>query len=172
MIMSLDSAAGANNIKVASVADFAAGQTINIDMGANRETAVIATVGTPGASTVATATETNATVIPVASAQGFSAGQTITIDSGANLETSVVASVTGGGRGGRGGFGGGGGRGGAGGASITVTAPLTMAHAVGAQVSGSGITFTTALTKAHASGAQIGGSGPTPGAPNQFARRN
>jgi hypothetical protein len=43
---------------------------------------------------------------------------------------------------------------------------------VGAQVSGSGITFTAALTKAHNSGVQVGGSGPTPGAPNQFARRN
>ena len=107
-----------------------------------------------------------ATAIPVVSAQGFSAGQTITIDSGANLETAVVASVTGGGRGGRGG------RGGAGAASITVTAPLTMAHAVDAQVSGSGITFTTALTKAHDSGAQIGSNSPTPGAPNQYARRN
>jgi non-reducing end alpha-L-arabinofuranosidase len=167
MILSLDSVAGANNIKVASVADFAAGQTINIDMGANRETAVIATVGTPGASPVATATETNATVIPVASAQGFNAGQTITVDSGTNVETAVVASVTGGGRGGRGG----GGRGGFGNASITVAAPLNIAHAVGAQVSGSGITLTTALTKAHGSGAQVGSSGPTPGAPNQYARR-
>jgi hypothetical protein len=46
-----------------------------------------------------------------------------------------------------------------------------MAHAVGAQVSGSGITFTTALTKAHATGAQVGASGPTPGAANQYARR-
>ena len=166
MILSLDSAAGANNIKVASVADFAAGQTINIDSGANRETAVIASVGTAGGTTVGTATDVGATAIPVANAAGFSAGQTITIDSGTNLETAVVASVTGGGRG-RGGFGGGGG----GGASITVAAPLTNAHAVGAQVSGSGITLTTALTKAHATGAQVGGNGPTPGAPNQYARR-
>jgi hypothetical protein len=168
MILSLDSSAGANNIKVASVADFAAGQTINIDKGANRETAVIATVGTPGGTTVGTATDAGATVIPVASVQGFNAGQTITIDSGTNLETAVVASVAGGGRG-RGGFGGG--RGGGGGSSITVSAPLTMAHGVGVQVSGSGITLTTALIKAHASGAQVGSSGPTPGAPNQFARR-
>ena len=55
---------------------------------------------------------------------------------------------------------------------ITVAAPLTIAHAVGAQVSGTGITFTTALTKAHASGAQVGSSGPTPGAPNQFGQEN
>ena len=96
--LSAASAAGANNIKVASVADFGAGQTIIIDTGANRETAVIATVGTAGATTVGTATDVGATVIPVASAAGFSAGQTITIDSGANQETAVVASATGGGR--------------------------------------------------------------------------
>ncbi len=72
--------------------DFGAGQTIMIDTGANRETAVIATVGTAGGTTVGTATEAGATVIPVANAIGFSAGQTITIDSGANLETAVVVS--------------------------------------------------------------------------------
>ena len=90
------SAAGATNIKVASVADFAAGQTIMIDTGANLETAVIATVGTAGATTVGAATDVGATVIPVASGIGFTAGQTITIDSGANHETAVVASATGG----------------------------------------------------------------------------
>ena len=96
-------AAGANNIKVSSVADFAAGQTIYIDAGANRETAVIAAVGTAGGTTMRTASEVGATAIPVASVFGFSAGQTITIDSGANRETAVVASIAGGGRGGFGG---------------------------------------------------------------------
>ena len=156
------SAAGATNIKVASVAGFDAGQTILIDPGANLETAVIATVGTAGATTVGAATDAGATVIPVASPMGFTAGQTITIDSGANQETAVVASITGGGRGGRGGAGAG--------ASITVAAPLKSAHAAGAQVSGTGITLTAALTKAHASGAQIAGNLPTPGAPNQYSR--
>ena len=164
-ILAAESAVGAHNIKVASVTGFSAGQTIPIDKGANRETIVIAEVGTPGATTVGTATEVGATAIPVASPAGFSAGQTITIDSGTNVETAVVASVAGGGRGGRGGFGGG--RGGLAGSSIKFAAPLGMAHAVGAQVSGSGITLTAALTKAHASGTQLGTSGPTPGAPNQ-----
>ena len=50
----VDSAAGATNIKVANVADFAAGQTIMIDAGASLETAIIATVGTAGGTTVAT----------------------------------------------------------------------------------------------------------------------
>src|SRR6185295_10793304 len=65
------SAAGATNIKVASVADFAAGQTITLDTGVNIETAVIAMVGTAGATTVGTATNVSATVIPVGSAAGF-----------------------------------------------------------------------------------------------------
>jgi hypothetical protein len=163
--LSAASAAGANNIKVASVADFGAGQTIMIDPGANLETAVIATVGTTGATTVGAATNVGATVIPVASGIGFSAGQTITIDSGANHETAVVASTTGGGRGGPG-------RGAPGGAAITVAAPLTLAHVAGAQVSGTGITLATALTRAHAGGAQIASGVPTPGAPNKYRRRN
>jgi len=152
--LSAASAAGANNIKVASVADFAAGQTIMIDTGANLESAVIATVGTAGATTVGAATNVGATVIPVASSTGFSAGQTIAIDSGANRETVVVVSTTGG----------------RGGATITF-APLTLAHAAGAQVSGTGITLTGALTRVHASGAQVASGVPTPGAPNQYSRR-
>jgi hypothetical protein len=157
-ILPTDSVAGATNIKVASVANFGAGQTIIIDTGANRETAVIATVGTPGGTMVRTATDVRATVIPVASAAGFSAGQTITIDSGANREMAVVASSTGGGRGGPGG------------ATVTIAAPLTFAHAVDAEVSGTGITLTTALTVAHDRGAQVAGNVPTPGAPNQYYR--
>jgi hypothetical protein len=162
--LSAASTAGANNIKVASVADFGAGQTLVIDAGANLETAVIATVGSAGATMVGTATDVGATVIPVASGVGFSAGQTIIIDSGANQETAVIGST------GRGGPAGGPGRG-PGGATITVVAPLKLAHAAGAQVSGTGITLTAALTKVHASGAQVAGSLPTPGAPNQYRRR-
>jgi len=160
------STAGATNIKVASVADFSAGQTIMIDAGANMESAVIATVGTAGATTVSTATAAGATVIPVAGQAGFTAGQAITIDSGENAETAVVASIAGG----RGG--GGGGRGGPPpGITVTVTAPLKSAHAVGVQVSGTGISLTKALTMAHATGASVGSSVPTPGAANQYVRK-
>ena len=169
--LSVVSTAGTRNIKVASVADFGAGQKIIIDAGENRETVVIETVGTAGGTTVSTATEAGATTIPVASAAGFTEGQTITIDSGASHETAVVASISGG-RGGRGGFGGGrgGARGGQTVVTITVTAPLKSAHAVDAQVSGTGITLATALTKAHDNGALVAGSDPTPGAPNQYSR--
>ena len=158
--LSAASAAGATNIKVASVADFVAGQTIMIDTGASLETAAIETVGTAGASTVSAATNVGETVIPVVSGVGFTAGQTITIDSGANQETAVVAASTGG-RGGRGG-------GTGAGATITVAAPLKFAHAGGAQVSGSGITLTAALTLPHASGSQVASDVPTPGAPNKY----
>ena len=151
--LSAASAAGATNIKVASVAGFGGGQTITIDTGANLETAVIATVGTPGGSTVSADANAGATAISVTSPAGFTAGQTITIDSGANRETAVVVSTTGG----------------RGGATIAV-APLTLAHAAGAQVSGGGITLTAALTQAHASGAQVASGVPTPGAPNQYYR--
>jgi hypothetical protein len=148
------SAAGASNIKVASVAGFAAGQTIRIDAGANLETVVIATVGTAGATTMAAPTSAGATVIPVASGFGFTAGQSITIDNGANQETAVVASATGG----------------RGGSRITVASPLARAHAADAPVSGSGITLSGGLTKAHAVGAQVAAGLPTPGAPNHYYR--
>jgi hypothetical protein len=182
-VMPIAADAGATNIKVASVADFVVGQTIIIGTGENRETGVIATVGTAGGTTVRTATDVGATVIPVASGFGFVAGQTITIDSGANTETAVVATVGGGGRrGGGGGPGaatapggpggrGGGGRGGPGGASITVTAPLKFAHAAETAVAGTGITLNAPLTKPHANGVPIAGNIPTPGAPNQYQRR-
>ena len=162
-MLSAASPAGASNIKVASVADFVAGQAVMIDTGANLESAVIAVVGTAGATTVGAATDVGATVFPVASATGFSAGQGITIDSGESRETAVVVSTT---RGGRFGPGGGPARS----ATITVAAPLTRAHAAGAQVSGTGITLTAALTRPHESGAPVAGSYPTPGAPNQYQR--
>jgi hypothetical protein len=146
------SAAGATNIKVAAVADFAAGQTVTVDSGANAETAVIATVGTAGASAVGTATSAGATLIPLAAPSGFVAGETITVDSGGNQETAVVASVAGG----------------RGGATITVSRALTHAHAAGAQVAGTGITLRTALSRAHTVGAQVASGAPTPGGPNRY----
>lgn len=152
--LSAASAAGSKNIKVASVTDFQAGQTVLIDAGGELENAVIETVGTAGATTAGAATNAGATVIPVNGAMGFTAGQTIMVDDGANRETSVVASVTFGFRN----------------SSITVAAPLKSAHAAGIPVTGTGLTLTAALTKAHASGTQVARILPTPGAPNQYIR--
>ncbi len=153
--LSVASDAGTANIRVASVADFAAGQTVIIGTGANQENAVIATVGTAGATTLRAAVQAGATVIPVALAFGFRPGQDITVGSGANEEKAVVASISGFGRGN---------------ANITVTAPLKMAHDAGAVLAGTGLTFANPLTKAHASGTQVGTHLPTPGAPNQYVR--
>jgi hypothetical protein len=151
--LSAASAAGQTNIKIAGVAGFDAGQTIMIDTGANQETAVIATVGTPGASALGAAVEAGATSIPVANARSFREGQSIVIDSGANQETVVVASIA------------------WRGSSITLAAPIARAHASGVQVSGSGITLTTALTQEHASGALVTDNVSTPSAPNHYSRR-
>jgi hypothetical protein len=153
--LSTASPAGAMNIKVDSVEGFSAGQKILIDSGANLEDAIIATVGTAGATTVRTATGVGATVLPAADATGFSKGQTITIDSGANSETAVVSST----RSFRG-------------STISITGPLARAHAAGVQISGSGISLTAALARAHASGTQVSNVVPTPGAPNQYHRGN
>ncbi len=158
--MPVESATGATNIKVASVANFAAGQTITIDAGADAETAVIATVGTAGATTIGADAAAGATGIIVASTFGFTTGQAIVIGSGASAQTTTVVSSAGGGR-----------RGGRGGtptpATITIAAPLRAAHAAGDQVSGTGITFRAGLTRAHASGTPVATSVPTPGAPNK-----
>jgi hypothetical protein len=144
------SPAGATNIKVGSVAGFVAGHTIRIDAGADLETAVIATVGSAGATTVRTATGVGDTVIPVASVTGFSEGQTVSIGSGANSETAVLAPVAWWDR------------------TITVTSPLTHAHEAGAQVSGTGITLNAPLTRSHSRGTQVTDNDPTPGAPNRY----
>lgn len=146
------SPAAATNIKVASTADFAVGQTVLLDSGANQEPAVIAAVGGAGGTRIATKAEEGATLIRVGSVAGFSAGQSITIDSGVTKESATIL-LTASGRGG---------------ARITLSAPLRFAHSTSAQVSGTGITFAAALKQAHASGVLVTSGSPTPGAPNRY----
>jgi hypothetical protein len=93
------------------------------------------------------------TIVPVAATGGFVVGQSITIDSGASQETATVAQV----------------QGGRGGARITVTTPLTIAHAAGAPLAGSGITLTAPLASTHPRGATVTAEVPTPGAPNRYS---
>jgi hypothetical protein len=152
-ILPLGGAAGASNLKVASVADFRSGQTVMIGTGADRETAIIATVGTAGATIAGGAITAGATVIPVEIISGFTAGQAITIDSGETSESAIIAAVNPG----------------RGGPAITLTAPLARAHAAGAGVAGTGIALASPLIKAHAAGAQILTDLPTPGAPNHYS---
>jgi hypothetical protein len=154
--------AGATNIKVASVVDFATGQSIIIDTGADSETAVITSVGTSGATKMGAEAAKGATVITVESIAGFVPGQLITIDTGANTESATIGSNAGGRGGGRGGT--------PTPATITLAAPLAMAHATGAQVAGTGITLRAPLTHAHSVGAQVLTNAPTPGAPNKYIK--
>jgi hypothetical protein len=118
------------------------------------ELATIASVGTPGATTIGTTTDAGAIAIPVASAVGFAVGQTITIDTGANTETATIFNI-----------------GRRGSPTITVNAPLTHGHKAGAHVSGSGITFSSALKLPHAAGTPIATDIPTPGVPNKYSNR-
>jgi non-reducing end alpha-L-arabinofuranosidase len=157
-------AAGTANIKVGSVADFSAGQTITIDTGANLESAVIRTVGTPGAGTASAAVAVGATAIPVLGATGFTAGQAITIGTGADQETAVVTSI------GRIFGPGGPGAGGPPRSMLNLEAPLAREHASGVPVTGTGITLTAPLARAHDSGAHVGVSLPTPGAANKYSK--
>ena len=142
--------AGATNIKVASVDGFDAGQTIRIGSGLDLETAVIAKVGTAGASTIRTAAAAGATVIHVGSVRGFMDGQTLSIGNGADHETAVIAHTNRREN------------------TITFSAPLAMAHAAGAEVAGTGITLTAPLTREHASDVLVAGNPATPGAPNRY----
>jgi sRNA-binding protein len=147
--------AGTTSIKVASIAEFNPGQTLVIGNGADRETAMIAEVGTPGATTAVAAIDAETMTLPVASTAGFTVGQTITLDAGGNREAAVIASIAGG----------------PGGPRITVASALSHAHAAGVEVAGSGITLAAALTRAHGAGTQIATELPTPGRPNAYARR-
>jgi hypothetical protein len=146
-------AAGATNIKVAGVAEFASGQTVMIGSGPDSESVVIGSVGAAGSTRASAATQVGDTVIPVSATGGFVVGQSITIDSGTNQESATISLV----------------QGGRGGARITVTAPLKIAHPSGAPLAGSGITLTTPLARAHARGAVLTTDLPTPGAVNKYS---
>ncbi|MEO6849540.1 MAG: hypothetical protein ABI203_03830, partial [Mucilaginibacter sp.] len=157
--------AGANNIKVSSVANLKVAQKLIIGADTHRETVVIAAIGTAGGTTIATANATGATVITVGSVVGFEPGQTITIGTGSDRETGVVASVVAGRRR----FGPGGG---STPSSITVKEALKYSHAADDEVSGSGITLAKPLLKPHAAAASVVSNIPTPGAPNQYIKKN
>lgn len=153
--------AGSDNIKVTGVADFIAGQEIVIGSDSNSEKAVIAEVGTAGASVTGAPAGEGATVILVRGIEGFSAGQEITIE-GSSPETAVIASTAAVRRR----------PGGPAGSmpldTIKITTPLKYSHAIGSAVTGSGITLTKPLNKSHNTGDHVSGGLPTPGEPNEY----
>ncbi|HZQ44006.1 MAG TPA: arabinofuranosidase catalytic domain-containing protein [Acidobacteriaceae bacterium] len=143
--------AGSTTVKVASVAGFHAGEKVLVGTGADGERAVVASVGTAGATTTSKEVAAGSTTIPVASPFGFESGQTITVGTGANVETMTMAAIS---------------RGPAG-FAIVIAAPLKQAHGLGSQISGTGLTLGSPLTRSHAAGEQVRVNVPTPGGPNE-----
>ena len=101
----------------------------------------MASVGTAArtATTLSAPTAVGDSVIKVASVTNMVAGEPVLLDTGANTETATIQTV---------------GTAGATGTGVTLTAPLTLAHASGAAARdiGTGVTFTAPLAAAHASG--------------------
>ena len=150
--LAVASAVDAANIKVASADDFRAGQTVQVGLGADQESATITSVGTPGAGMTGAAVTAGATSIPMAGAFAFRPGQTIAIGGGSEQETAVVAA---------------GARRGA--PTVMVESPLKLAHPAGTQVAGTGITLSSPLARAHAGGSLVTDNSPTPGAVNRYS---
>ena len=137
--------AGDTNIKVESTGGMAVGAKLTIDPDGTRETVTVTSVGSgPStfAPTLVVAANPGDTNIKVNFTFGVAAGDVMRIDTGANVEFATIQSV---------------GSSGAGGTGVTFTAPLKLAHAVGAAALdlGSGVTVTPALTSAHAFGVPV-----------------
>ena len=152
--------AGSSKVYVASVTAlnaaqssgfFAVGQPVAID-DANTEDNSVAAIGTAirTASTLAAAADAGDSNIKVASVTNMVAGEPIRLEAfgNANQEFATIQSV---------------GTAGATGTGVTLTAPLTQAHASGvaAQDLGSGLTLANPLAKSHDPGSTI--NGPTSG---------
>ncbi|GII32990.1 hypothetical protein Pmi06nite_64320 [Planotetraspora mira] len=147
--------AGTRTVFLASVTGVTVGHPLMVDTGADQEiVSTIASVGAQTATTLAAAAAAGATNVKVTSNAGLLAGHLITIDTGANRETFTISSV---------------GSGGPTGSGISLSGPLTLAHALGAAAVdvGTGVILSHPVTVAHAAGvaAQDIGSGITLSAP-------
>ena len=138
--------AGDTNIKVESTGGLAVGAKLTIDPNGTPETVTVTAVGSGPSGfftpTLVAAANPGDTNVKVNFTFGMTAGDVMRIDTGANVEFATIQSV---------------GTAGAGGTGVTFTAPLTLAHAVGAPAVdlGTGVTFTPALTSAHEFGAPV-----------------
>ena len=131
-------AAGATNVKVASLAGLAVGDPLLIDSGSGAERATVTSLGSAASAattivdkaaagdtnvklagtntTLSAASVVGATNVKVASVTNLAAGNKLTVDQGTNQETGTIATV---------------GTAGATGTGVTLTAPLAAAHASG-----------------------------------------
>ena len=148
--LSAPAAAGDTNINITATTGvgLGAGRTILIDPFGPSETRVIASV--PGGAAPLTATtlaapsavgDTNVKVTNVGNGF-FVAGHRVAIDTGADLEYARIQTV---------------GTAGAAGTGVTLTAPLTKAHASGARIQdlGAGVNLSAPLSSAHDAGSPV-----------------
>lgn len=143
-------APGDRRLYLASVAGVAAGHPVALGTGSDTEIiSAVTAVGAQAATTLASAAAAGDTVITVASATGFTAGHPVEVDTGAAAEVRTIASVAG--------------------TAVTLSAPLSAAHAAGASVldAGTGVILSRPARRAHAAGdaAQDLGTGITLAAP-------
>src|SRR6266568_1497099 len=87
--------AGATNVKIASTANLAPGDTLAIDDGTNSENATVASVGTPAgaASTVVAPAAAGDANVKLASVVGVTPGDQLLLDTATNVERATVTGV-------------------------------------------------------------------------------
>lgn len=153
-------AAGANNLKVSSVAGLTIGQRLFIGEGADKEEAILAVIGTPGNSALDADVAAGAKSVTVAfgTSSAFAPGQEVYVGGEKAFVAQVVAARM------RFGMN----MGQMPSDTIILQAPLQKSHKAGDQVCGSGITLGSTLKAAHAAGEAVTNYKPTPGAPNMY----
>jgi hypothetical protein len=137
--------AGPTTLRVASVANFAAGDTISIDTGASQETRTVVTAGGTGANAALTVSEPFATIHSIGAAvlnltrPGTGVSFTPALANAHDVLSTVASPGTG----------------------ITFSTGIGAAHAGGTAIrgAGSGIGFTPTLTGDHAAGTTVASSG-------------
>ncbi len=154
--ISLPAAAGEDNIKMINLQGIRPGASLVIGKGAEAQTVQVATVGSAGATVLATPARPGARTIDVATAQGFVPGQDVLVGE----EKAVVAEVIIP----RGRFM----PGMAPRNQLVLRTALRKAHPADEPVSGTGVTLSAPLKAAFAPGAPVATAVPTPGAANQY----
>ncbi|HEY3088424.1 MAG TPA: glycoside hydrolase family 3 C-terminal domain-containing protein [Jatrophihabitantaceae bacterium] len=137
--------AGDTSINTGTVAGISPGATLTVDPNGTAESVTVVTVGSgPSAfaASLAAAANPGDTNIKVNFTFGMTVGHLISIDSGANQEIGTIQAV---------------GTAGAAGTGVTLTAPLSLAHAAGAtaQDLGTPTTVTPAFAHAYPAGTSV-----------------
>jgi M6 family metalloprotease-like protein len=142
------SLAGTSTFRPASVAGIAAGHVLNIGWDDRLENRTVAAVGDgSGATTLSAAAPAGSTNIKFGTATGLTAGETILLEGGVNDELVTIQAV---------------GTPTAGGTGLTLTAPITAAHASGGNITATWVSVTAPLTHGHANNTIVRDMNTTP----------